>query len=199
MTAPLRLLLIPTLALPLLAGPMSAADIPPGQVDFGHLARGDARRQVVEVNLDSNLISMVARLAASQEPEVATLLKGLRSVRVNVVGVDDSNRAAVAEQMTGIREQLDAGGWNRIVTVREPDQDVAIHLKARGDEAIEGVTVTVRNGSSEAVFINVVGDILPDQLAELGERFDIEPLRRAGRAARGTDTPTAPTAPNPDR
>jgi hypothetical protein len=50
----------------------------------------------------------------------------------------------------------------------------------RGSEAIEGVAVTVLQGNSEAVLVNVVGDIKPEQLATLGERFDIEPLKKIG-------------------
>jgi hypothetical protein len=39
------------------------------------------------------------------------------------------------------------------------------------------VVVTVLDQSNEAVLINVVGEVVPEQLASLGERFDIEPLR----------------------
>jgi hypothetical protein len=45
----------------------------------------------VEVNVNSNLIAMVTSLA-KDEPEVTEVLKGLKSIRVNVLGV---NRATV--------------------------------------------------------------------------------------------------------
>ena len=41
--------------------------------------------------------------------------------------------------------------------------------------------VTVLDGNKqEAVVVNVVGDIKPEQLAALGEAMNIEPLKKAG-------------------
>ena len=39
------------------------------------------------------------------------------------------------------------------------------------------MVVTVLSSDNEAVLVNVVGDIDLDQIAELGERLNIEPLR----------------------
>jgi hypothetical protein len=68
-----------------------------------------------------------------------------------------------------------------VVTVREPGQDVAVFLKLRGEEAVEGLVVTVLEGDREAVFVNVVGEVRPDKLAEIGEKLGIEPLKHVGR------------------
>src|SRR5882672_12689077 len=66
---------------------------PPGYVDFGKFLPPASGGEFVEVHIKSNLISMVARLAEKSEPEAAELLRGLKLVRVNVIGLDDSNRA----------------------------------------------------------------------------------------------------------
>jgi len=59
---------------------------------------------------------------------------------------------------------------------------VNVFLKTREQEAVEGIVVTILQGGKEAVLINVVGDIRPEQIATLGERFNLEPLKQAGRA-----------------
>jgi hypothetical protein len=174
-----------TLALAALAGVLTtaafAAETHPGYVDFGKFVPSKSGGEFVEVNLKSNLINMVARLTSKEEPEVAEMLKGLHAVRVNVIGLDDSNREATESRVKSIRSELEGKGWERIVTAQEKNQDVGIFLKTRGEEAIEGLVVTVIENNREAVLVNIVGDIKPEKLAELGERLDIEPLKKVGK------------------
>ena len=47
----------------------------------------------------------------------------------------------------------------------------------RGEETIEGLVVTVISGGREVVLVNIVGDIKPEQIATLAERFNIDPLK----------------------
>jgi hypothetical protein len=165
------------LNLNLQAGPPAA-----GYVDFGKITPPQAGGEFVEVHIKSNLLSMVARLTQKEEPEVADLLRGLQLVHVNVVGLDDKNRAEVLEQVEKVRAQLEAKGWERIVTAQEKNQDVRIYVKTRGEEAVEGLAITVLDGKHEAVLVNIVGDIKPEKLATLGERLKLEPLKKAGEA-----------------
>ena len=159
-----------------------AADNPPGYVDFGRFSAPASGGEFVEVNVKANLISMVARLAEKQEPEAAELLRGLQMVRVNVIGLDDENRADVQKRVAKIRSDLDGHGWERVVTSQKKDEDVAIFLKMRGSEAVEGLVVTVVEGNRQAVLVNIVGDIKPEKIAVVGERLNIEPLKKIGQA-----------------
>lgn len=161
-----------------------AADAPAGQVDFGKLLPPADGGQFVEVNVKGGLLALAARLTAKHEPEVADLLRGLTSVRVNVIGLDEGNRAALSERIQSLRRDLEEKGWERVVTVQEKGQDVGVYLKHRGEEAIEGVVVTVIDGGKEAVLVNVVGDIRPEKLALIGERLNLEPLRKAGEVVK---------------
>jgi hypothetical protein len=52
--------------------------------------------------------------------------------------------------------------------------DVGVYMKMRGPEAVEGLVVTVIEGKGHAVLVNVVGDIRPEKLQVLGERFNLE-------------------------
>jgi hypothetical protein len=158
-----------------------AENPPPGYVDFGKFSPAVSGGEFVEVNVKSNLISMVARLTKKEEPEVAELLSGLHLIRVNVIGLNEENRAEVENRVKTIRGELDAQGWESVVTAQQKNEDVRIYLKIRGDEAVQGLVVTVLEGNKEAVLINIVGDIKPEKLAEVGEQFNIDPLKKIGR------------------
>jgi hypothetical protein len=75
---------------------------------------------------------------------------------------------------------LDKNNWERIVTAHQGSDDVTVHLKMQTDEAVEGIAVTVIDGNKRVVLVNVVGNIRPENIALIGERFDIEPLRKIG-------------------
>lgn len=152
-----------------------------GYVNFGKLTPPTSGGQFVEVNISSNLISLVARLAKNADKDVqdiSEVVKGLQHIRVNVVGMDDGNRADLQAKVKTVRDELDKQGWDRAVTAQEKDQDVVVQIKTRGDEAIEGVVVTVFDHDKEAVLVNVVGDIKPEKLAALGQEFNIDPLKK---------------------
>ena len=153
-----------------------------GYVDFGKFSPSASGREFVEVHVTSSIISMAARLTQKSEPDVAELLRGLQLIQVNVIGLDDKNRADVEKRVKEIRAELDAKGWERVVTVQQKNEDVGIYIKTRGEEAVEGLVVTVLDGKGEAVLINIVGDIKPEKLALVGERLNIDPLKKFGPA-----------------
>jgi hypothetical protein len=174
--------LLPALALAtaLVALPARAATDAAGAIDFGKFSPGtDA--QFVEVDIKSNLINMVARLAEKSEPEVAKFLRNIQGVRVNVIGLTDDNRDDTKTRIESVRSQLSSSGWDRIVTVKDGGEDVGVFVKLRGEEAIEGIVVTIVSGEKEAVFVNIVGNIKPEQIAKVGETLHIEPLKEIGR------------------
>lgn len=147
-----------------------------GFVDLGKFSPTPGA-QFVEVNIGSNLVAMVTNFAKKAEPEVAEVLAGLKSIRVNVLGLNEENRAEIQERIGQVRAQLEKGGWDKVVTVIDRADDVGVYIKTKGADVVEGVVVTVLNAKSEAVFVNIVGDIRPDRLATVGERFNIEPLK----------------------
>lgn len=153
---------------------------PAGQVDFGSFNAGDTNSEFVEIRVSKNLINLAARLLEKQEPEVAKLLGSVDGVRVNVIGLDDSNRKHIVSRALDIRNNLENSGWDKVVTVKKQNEDVGVYLKADQKETVEGVTVVVMQDNKEAVFINVIGNIKPEQLSILGERLHIEALKKAG-------------------
>jgi len=156
-----------------------AAETEAGAIDIGQLMPS-AKGQFVEINLSPAMLKFAARIAAKQEPETADLIRNLKSIRVNVVGLDDTNRASTLEKIEAVRAKLETQGWTKMVTVREKEggDNVDIHVKQRGEEAIDGLVITVIDRKGEAVFVNIVGNINADQIAAVAEKLDIEPLKK---------------------
>jgi len=159
---------------------LNAENLPPGQVDFGTFSPSATSGEFVEVNLSSNLISMAARFIEKEQPDIAKVVRGIHLVRVNVIGVNDQNRPELEKRIEKVRHDLEGKGWEKVVTVKEKDQEVGVYLKTADKDTVQGLTVMVMEGSKEAVFVNVVGDIKPEQLAMLGDKLNIEPLKKLG-------------------
>ena len=159
------------------------AGSPSGQVDFGKFAPPGDGGQFVEVQINSNLLSLAARAVEKQEPDAARLLHGVQLVRVNVIGLTDENRAEMQKRVREIRRELDAQGWeHNVVVMDKRGQDVGIYTKTRGSEALAGLVITMIDPKDSVVLINIVGDIRPEQVAALGEKLDIQPLKDIGAA-----------------
>ena len=162
------------------AAKVSAEPLPPGQVDFGTFTPPGSGGEFVEVNVTSSIISLAAHFVEKNEPEIAKLLNGLQLVHVNVIGVNDENKADLESKAQKIRKQLEGHGWERIVMAQQQEQNVAVYLKTENKETVQGVVVTVMDGTKQAVFVNVVGNIKPEQLSLIGDRLNIEPLKKLG-------------------
>jgi len=161
----------------------SAETLPPGQVDFGTFNPPSSNGEFVEVNVTSSLISLAAHFIEKSEPEVAKVLNGLQLVHVNVIGVNDENKSDLEAKAQKIHKQLEGHGWERIVMAQQQDQNVCVYLKTENKDTVQGIVVTVMDGGKQAVFVNVVGNIKPEQLALVGDRLNIEPLKKLGHPA----------------
>jgi hypothetical protein len=161
---------------------LKAENLPAGQVDFGKFVPPSNGAEFVEVNLTSSLISLAAQLVEKEDAEVGRLLKSLQSVRVTAIGLNDDNRADLKKRAQKIREELDSKGWERIVTAQKEEQSVGVYLKSRNKDTVEGIVVLATEGNRKAVFVNIVGDIKPEQIARLGEKLHIDPLKKVGEA-----------------
>ena len=63
--------------------------------------------------------------------------------------------------------------------VRDGADDVGIYVKVKGEEAIDGLAVTVMS-DSEAVLVHVDGQLRPEELAQVGERLGLPQLEEIG-------------------
>lgn len=159
-----------------------AAD--PGYVDLGNLAPAKGC-QFVEVNVGAPLLKFASAFISKEEPEAAELIRGLKQVRVNVVGFNEHTREGTAEHVRTLRRSLESQGWTKVVTVQENGEadEVAVYLKMSATDAIDGAVVTVLDrGSKQAVLVNVVGSIHPEQLTALAKHLQIDGLSKVAVA-----------------
>ncbi len=158
---------------------LRAADTEAGFVDVAAFIPS-AKGEYVEVNLTPGLLKFVAKLASREDPEAAELIGSLKRVRVNVVKMDDANRADTIAKIESIRRKLEGTGWIQVVTVREHNDgdNVDVHVRQTADDVIEGLVVTVIDHKGEAVFVNIVGSIRAEQLTKIADKLDIPSLRK---------------------
>ena len=141
-----------------------------GYVDFGELT-GIFGEPTVQISVGEALLNMVGSLSADEDPEAAALFTRLKGVRVNVF----ENREIPAEGLDLVKDvssKLSALGWESVVTVNSDEEQVRIFMKMNG-ETIDGITVMAVE-ATEAVFVNVIGDINPAELEKVMGNFDVD-------------------------
>ncbi len=142
----------------------------PGYVDFGELNTmfGDP---TVQISVGQSLLGLVASLSAEEDPEAAALFSRLYGVRVNVFETDAMVDGAI-ERVKDVSSQLSKRGWESVVTVNSDDEQVRVFMMIN-DNQVEGITVMALE-EDEAVFVNVIGNINPEELSRVMKNFDID-------------------------
>lgn len=149
----------------------------PGYVDFAALEMFANQEAKVEVYLKTPLLKLAADFTKSEDPELYEILSKLKLVRVLVYDIDSKLARELADASARTAKDLDGRGWERIVRVREESERVDIYLRPSDKyESIEGIAVMVVSEDDEAIFVNIVGEIHPDDISRLGEHFDIDEL-----------------------
>jgi hypothetical protein len=161
--------MISMLALPAMAQEDALKDFP-GYVDFGEL-NSMFGEPSVQIAVGGALLGFVSALSAEENPEAAELFKRLHGVRVSVFENPVMNEGAV-DYVKAISSKLTEQGWESVVTVNSDDEQVRIFMKFSG-ENVEGITVMALE-EDEAVFVNVIGDLKPDELGKVMDNFDID-------------------------
>ena len=128
----------------------------------------------VQIDLDPELMKLFGSAAKGADEEVASVFAGITNVRVRVYeDIADGATAGLLKFVEDTSRTLERDGWKSVVRVNEDGERVRIYMKlaAGGASAgkIEGITLMVvdTGGGSEAVFINVAGDIEPERLGRI--------------------------------
>jgi hypothetical protein len=156
-------------ALPVMAQEDALKDFP-GYVDFGELT-AIFGEPTVQISVGESLLGLVSSLSAKEDPEAAELFKRLNGVRVNVFETDSIPDGAVGF-IKDVSDKLNDRGWESVVTVNSSDEQVRIFMKIL-DSEVQGITVMAVE-DTEAVFVNVIGSIDPEELGRVMDNFDID-------------------------
>jgi len=101
-------------------------------------------------------------------------------VHVNVIGLSDDNRAEMQKRAQKVRKDLAAKGWERIVVAQQNEKEAGVYLKMSDKGAVQGLAAVVMDGDQHAVFVNIVGEIRPEQIALIGDKLHLDPLKKLG-------------------
>ena len=152
-----------------------------GFANLDSLGLSDTDR-VLSLSLGPTVLDFAAN-HVDDDPQTRDLLRSLDGVRIRIYEID-GDPLRVAARMTRMSDRLQADGWEPVVLVRQPDQQAHMLLRII-DGRIHGMTVLVMDDESEAVVINLMGDIRPDQFGEVMVAMDVdgpgvEPAQVAG-------------------
>ena len=144
----------------------------PGYVDFGDLSAISAKAPEVEISLGGALLRFLGAAVAEEDQELADTLGKLRSIRISVFELQPEDLADASARAIAISKQLEADGWESAVVVNSDDTLIRMYMKTFQDK-VAGMTVMVIEPESEAVFINIVGEIDPAQLGRVTNKFGV--------------------------
>jgi len=106
-----------------------------------------------------------------EEPELTAMLRELKGIRIRIYEVEgDAHRVFDRIRESAIR--LEKKGWDRLVTVNDDDETVLVMVKADSTK-ISGLAVLTAN-ESEAIFINMIGNIKPEFFNDILDSVDVD-------------------------
>jgi hypothetical protein len=150
----------------------------PGFVDFGDIWEWSDGDEEVEIHLTQPLLGVAGSFMRGEDPELADLILDLHLVRVNQFTFNRRDEDAVRGFIDDTGRRLRRDGWDNIVKVRERDERVNVFVKLDGDGQdpaetfLSGLCILVVDGD-ESTFVNVVGRFRLEDVARVGNQFDI--------------------------
>jgi hypothetical protein len=141
-----------------------------GYADLESLGMRDTDT-VMTLSIGPSLLHFAAS-HVDDDPEVRDLLRGLDGVRIRIYEINgDANR--VASRIHVMSSNLQDDGWDPVLLVRQEDEATHMLIKVV-DQQICGMTVLVSDGDSEAVIVNLMGEIKPEQFGEVMLALDVD-------------------------
>ena len=148
----------------------------PGYVDFGDLTAFEKSTGVTEVILEEDLLSVLASISDEKDPNIMSILSGLKLVRATVFEVSDENKGELKRRVNDIDSKLSNTDWKRIVRTRSESEIANVYIKLENNKKIVGLVVTSFESGNEAAFVNIVGKIDLATIGKLGKKFNIPTL-----------------------
>jgi uncharacterized protein DUF4252 len=135
--------------------------------------------ETVDVTLDGPLLKMAAKFLSNDSPDEARIKKlvgGLKGIYVKSFEFDEAGLFTEKDVM-GIRSQLHAPEWSRIVGVRSKrdGENVEVFIRTGSGGQAGGLAIIAAE-PKELTVVQLVGSIDLDELSSLGGSFGIPKL-----------------------
>ena len=148
----------------------------PGYVDFGDFGDFKDEEETVEVFIKGPLLKFVSKATAHEDPALSQLLDNLLLIKVNVFSIEKNQTQKVKSIINKVSKKLNSKDWERMVRVKETDEQVDVYTHFDKNYELSGLVVMAVEEGDEAVFVNIVGKIDPEQLGKLSSKFNIPKL-----------------------
>lgn len=142
-----------------------------GYANLDSLGVLDTDRELA-LSIGPTLIRIAVWAMDEEEPETAALLRNLDGVRIRIYEID-GDPARVAARIQRMSAHLREDRWEPVMLVREEGEETHMLVRQRG-ERILGLTLITSDGASEAVVINVMGDIDPAHFGDVMVALDVD-------------------------
>lgn len=146
----------------------------PGFVDFSQLGNF-TKDASVEIFLGKPILDLVAALTEEEDPALTQLLGKMVMIRVEEFTVTPEQQGDMQKLIDQTSRKLTSAKWEKLIKVREEDEQVDIFLKTQ-DSKVLGMLVMTFGANHEAVFINLIGEIDLALIGKLGKKFNIDVL-----------------------
>lgn len=142
----------------------------PGYANLDSLGIFDTDR-TFSISIGPTLLRFAAN-HVEDEPETEALLRSLVGVRISVYEINGSS-LKVAKRMDRMQAHLEDDGWAPVMLIRSGEERTQLLLKTSGRQ-VHGLTLLASDGESEAVVINLIGDIQPELFSDVMVALDID-------------------------
>ena len=141
-------------------------------------------KETVEVNMDGPMLRWASKFLSAEdadEQKAAKLVANLRGIYVRSFEFDKEGEYSAAE-VEALRAQFRPPTWSRAVGVRSEHEgdNVDVFFKIE-DEKMAGIVI-ISAEAKEFTFVNIVGPLEIDQLADLAGEFGIPKLNEKSLA-----------------
>ncbi len=143
-----------------------------GYVDIALLENWFDTDPTMEVNIKGTLLRLVAKATQYDDPELSETLTRLKAIQVRAFELRRSDRRKVLDRTSGLTEALLDDGWEVVVRVRDDSEHVHMYMNSLDDVVVGLFVVVIDDSDDEAVFVNLVGEIDPEEFGRVGRKFN---------------------------
>jgi len=144
----------------------------PGYIDVEKMGSWFDTEANVEVNVKGALLNMIAEASRFEDPDLAVMLHRLKAIQVRAYELDYDDFGRASGKLKDFGRVLEGDGWETVVRAREDDEHVEMYLKTNGKRISGLVVLALDLDEGEAVMVNIVGEIDPDEIGRLSRRFN---------------------------
>ena len=170
-TGPARAGLLSSLVVMMAACGITAPRSNEGYADLDSLGVFDTDRTMA-LSIGPTLIRFAALAVDDDEPEIAAMLRDLDGVRIRIYEID-GNPQRVADRIMHMSRRLREDGWQSVVLIQEEGEQTHMLMRSSSNR-IQGLTLISSDGEQEAVVINLMGHLDPQNFGDVMAALDID-------------------------